>query len=72
MDKLQQKSIRYPTGRGGSYVVPPGIVVIGMRSFASSRLLSQVILLTTVGSIEDRAFFNLDSAVEGLVFHGKC
>ena len=58
MDKLQQKIIRYPTGRGGSYVVPPGIVVIGMRSFASSRLLSQVILLTTVGSIEDRAFFN--------------
>ena len=54
-DKHKTKLIRYPTGKAGSYTVPPSVKVLGESSFYGSDNLTSIILPAGLTTVEDSA-----------------
>ena len=54
-DKHKTKLIRYPTGKAGSYTVPPSVKVLGESSFYHSNNLTSIILPAGLTTVEDSA-----------------
>ncbi len=48
--------IQFPAGRGGSYVIPSGVTVIGEYAFAGSETLESVTIPSSVKEIRNYAF----------------
>ena len=56
-DKKEKKCIGYPSGRiERSYVIPDGTLAVGGAAFASCYDLDEIILPTSIQTLEDRAF----------------
>lgn len=59
-DKSMKRLIYYPGGRGGTYAVPEGVVVIRTMAFAFAPI-SSVYIPSSVVSIENMAFYGCSS-----------
>src|SRR6185436_10391773 len=55
-DKAQTTLVRFPAGRGGSYVIPGGVSSIGFDAFSYSASLTSVTFPGSVTDIDDYAF----------------
>ncbi|MGN0513104.1 MAG: leucine-rich repeat protein [Lachnospiraceae bacterium] len=55
-DKNKTKLIRFPAGKSGNYEIPYGVITIADHSFASCNNLCDIIISSSVISIEDSAF----------------
>jgi len=67
-DKRQTKLIRFPAGKGRSYVVPQGVTCIEDSAFMSCSELKTVVLASTIAHVGELAFSNC-SGLSGLFIY---
>jgi len=60
-NKTQTQLIQYPSGLGGSYIIPGTVTNIGNGSFGDALGLTSVVIPDSVTSIGEEAFYSCES-----------
>lgn len=68
-DKNQTMLVRYPEGKGSSYVIPDGVTCIGEGAFAVNHTLESVTIPESVTQIDDHAFYTCPS-LDTIIYKG--
>jgi hypothetical protein len=69
-NKNQTTLIQYPSGLGGSYIIPGTVTNIGIGSFGDAFDLTSVIIPQSVTSIGEEAFYSCESLVSAPIGNG--
>jgi hypothetical protein len=55
-NKQMTRLVGFPTGRAGSYTIPPGVQTVGARAFYGAKRLESVTIPSSLTTLEYRAF----------------